>query len=194
MQSLDVEGKKFNFLTAIKLEGQDIRKNNVWKCLCDCGKYRNVSTHMLVKGLTKSCGCMNFKLPHGNRKTTPKDTSINSLWNRHLQTAKRKNREWSLTKVEFKNLVFSNCHYCGRAPAQNYNVFITNEGTYRKQTVKDWADSGNVVYNGIDRKDNDIGYTLENSLSCCFVCNRAKLTMSYQDFLNWIKDLVSYTK
>ena len=26
----------------------------------------------------------------------------------------------------------------------------------------------------IDRKDNSIGYLLENCVSCCFVCNRTK--------------------
>ncbi len=39
----------------------------------------------------------------------------------------------------------------------------------------------------IDRKDNLLGYSKENSLPCCFVCNRAKGNMSYKNFILWIK-------
>lgn len=37
---------------------------------------------------------------------------------------------------------------------------------------------------GIDRLDNDIGYTSSNLISCCKVCNYMKRELSFQDFLN----------
>ena len=43
------------------------------------------------------------------------------------------------------------------------------------------------LYNGIDRKDNNIGYIIENCVSCCGICNRMKMDMSYDDFLNHIR-------
>lgn len=188
MNTTELVGKTFNFLTVVEFAGQNTRKNNLWKCQCVCGNFRTVPASWLKQSSAKSCGCKNFTLPHGNRKTTAQNTSFNSLLNRHLQTAKRKNREWNLTKDEFKNLIFSNCHYCNTKPSQTYNVFVTKEGRYRKG-IKEWADSGQIFYNGIDRKDNEVGYTKINSLPCCFVCNRAKLTMSYNEFLNWVRRL-----
>lgn len=50
------------------------------------------------------------------------------------------------------------------------------------------------TYNGIDRVNNDIGYIKNNCIPCCKICNRAKNSMSYDDFLNWIKILVKNNK
>ena len=44
--------------------------------------------------------------------------------------------------------------------------------------------------NGIDRIDNNIGYTKENSVPCCEICNKAKRDMSYNDFINYLKRIV----
>lgn len=49
-----------------------------------------------------------------------------------------------------------------------------------------------VKYNGIDRVNNNEGYTLLNSLSCCIICNRAKNSLSYGEFIEWVKCLASY--
>lgn len=38
-------------------------------------------------------------------------------------------------------------------------------------------------FNGIDREDNDIGYTHENSKPCCWNCNRMKGTLTREEFL-----------
>ena len=46
--------------------------------------------------------------------------------------------------------------------------------------------------NGIDRFDNTIGYELHNCVPCCGFCNFAKGKHTYQEFKNWIKDLVSF--
>ena len=73
-----------------------------------------------------------------------------------------------------------NCHYCGVEP----NQFPKGN----------WAKSYNglFIYNGIDRKDNKIGYLLENCVSCCTICNRAKHSLSEEDFENWITRITTY--
>jgi hypothetical protein len=38
-------------------------------------------------------------------------------------------------------------------------------------------------HNGIDRLVNDGGYSAENSVPCCWTCNRMKSDMSAADFL-----------
>ena len=40
---------------------------------------------------------------------------------------------------------------------------------------------------GIDRKDNDLCYTLANSVPCCKLCNRAKLTQTYEEFQSYLQ-------
>ena len=46
---------------------------------------------------------------------------------------------------------------------------------------------------GIDRKDSSKGYTLENCVSCCDICNRMKMQMSENTFLNRIEQIYNYS-
>jgi hypothetical protein len=45
------------------------------------------------------------------------------------------------------------------------------------------------IYNGIDRVDNNKGYTIENCVPCCTAVNYAKLDMSYSDFIQLCKEV-----
>lgn len=42
------------------------------------------------------------------------------------------------------------------------------------------------MWNGIDRKNNDLGYVASNCVPCCVICNRGKNNMSYNDFVSYI--------
>ena len=55
----DLTGQKFGRLTVICRTPKGARKtrNAVWCCLCECGRYTDVIGSLLVKGVTKSCGC-----------------------------------------------------------------------------------------------------------------------------------------
>ena len=86
---------------------------------------------------------------------------------------------FDLSKEVFMKLVISNCHYCGIQPLQR-------EKTKRAKNVKTF------YYNGIDRIDNNVGYIESNCVSCCKVCNRAKRELDYDEFINWIDQLVRY--
>ncbi len=80
----------------------------------------------------------------------------------YFNNADYRNLEFSLSHRYFLKLTSSPCHYCGQ------------------------LDNPNI---GIDRKDNTKGYTFENSVPCCITCNRAKHTLSYEMFINWIKNI-----
>lgn len=43
--------------------------------------------------------------------------------------------------------------------------------------------------NGVDRRNNLVGYEVENSIPCCTHCNRIKLNYSEEEFLNKIKKI-----
>lgn len=193
MRKDNLTGKKYGMLTVLQEGERHISSSGNsylrWLCKCECGKERLVTPTGLKSGIIWSCGCSNFSKPHGNRKTTAQDASFNALWNRNIQAAKRRNHQWSLTKKQFKNLIYSRCHYCNTNPSTSYNVYATKNGTYRAGCNKEWADKATLFYNGIDRKDNNKGYIDGNVLTCCFICNRAKLTMSYNDFIKWIEKI-----
>lgn len=57
-QKQDMLNKKFGKLTVIA--ATDLNKNGsaIWKCKCDCGNICYVTQNCLVKGDTKSCGCI----------------------------------------------------------------------------------------------------------------------------------------
>lgn len=52
--------RRFDKLLVLR-QGEYVGKNNKhtqWVCLCDCGKEKSVRTTNLLKGMTKSCGCL----------------------------------------------------------------------------------------------------------------------------------------
>ena len=89
-------------------------------------------------------------------------------------SARLRGFDYSLTDAEFAELVTKDCWYCGGPPVQ----------MWKKQFP------GTPKYNGIDRIDNAKGYVTGNVVSCCALCNRAKHTMSVQDFLSLARRIV----
>lgn len=136
-------------------------------CRCDCGKVKFVPPSNLLNGHTKSCGCRlryyteDEIISHG----------VKRVFSTYKCSAKKRGLEFSLTKEVLKGLILSPCHYCGELG--------TNKITQNKGEV--------FIYTGIDRVDNDLGYTPENTVSCCTVCNKGKLKMSEREFFSWIK-------
>lgn len=148
------------------------RKNNkvYWKCQCDCGNITNVIGSSLKNGECKSCGCI------GRCKGTS-ESAANSLFARYKKSAKSRMHDFSLTIEEFLFLTSQNCYYCG---------------IKSKQVSKTSGKTGFYIYNGIDRIDNNLGYTIENCVPCCKQCNIAKMNYSKDEFLAWAKRLSDY--
>lgn len=48
------------------------------------------------------------------------------------------------------------------------------------------------MLNGIDRLDSNIGYNIENCVTCCKQCNIMKNVWSEKDFLNKIKEIYEF--
>lgn len=72
-------------------------------------------------------------------------------WHLLKQNAKRRSLDVSLTKEQFEFLSKKICYYCN-------GLLDTDSG---------WGTH-------LDRLDNNVGYTFENSMSCCHFCNRIK--------------------
>jgi 5-methylcytosine-specific restriction endonuclease McrA len=58
---IDITGKRFGKLVVVNFSYRKKTKY-YWKCKCDCGNYKITTKDMLIRGNTKSCGCLRRKL------------------------------------------------------------------------------------------------------------------------------------
>ena len=58
----DLTHKVFGRLTVIEKDYIKSNKNSYWICECECGNKCSVRYQNLVKGITKSCGCLRTEL------------------------------------------------------------------------------------------------------------------------------------
>jgi hypothetical protein len=170
---LNLTGKRFGKLIVLG-EIPERRKGYVcWLVQCDCGSPQKVySTAALTSRSikpTRSCGCL-WKKPLG-------ESAKHRVWLTYKRNAKKSNRLWELTIDQFTTLTQNTCYYCGRLPS----------GICGGKDI-----NGPYIYNGIDRINNDQGYTSGNVLSCCKICNWAKGKMAYSDFMSYIQQLTNY--
>jgi len=167
----DRTGKRYGNLVAIKHVGSNQFGQMLWLCKCDCGNKKVVVGGALNHGDTKSCGCLH-KLPKGK-------ASFNAILKKIKKGAVRRGYKWNIPKEVLKELIIKDCFYCGNKPS---NV------------QKNHSHNGAFMYNGLDRVDNNKGYTIDNIVPCCWDCNRAKYTMNVGEFFLWIKRIVDHNK
>ena len=149
------------------------------KCRCDCGNTIIVYKQKVLGGATKSCGCLQkeTRLSLGEkRKKGYGEAATNECFLSYKLCAKKRGYPFELTKEQFKQIVVQPCIYCGASLTQEKRI-KGNNGTFK--------------YTGIDRYDNDKGYTVENSVPCCGKCNRTKTNMDIEEFENHLKLILS---
>ena len=72
-------GQKFNQLTVLEREGSDERRHALWKCRCDCGNFRTLTTSELKSGTAKACRECSFKNSHQGHEHVPVDYT-KTIW------------------------------------------------------------------------------------------------------------------
>lgn len=159
-------GEKFGNLTVIRKTDQLCVRFPLYECKCDCGGTHFSTKSNLVMGSVKSCGCL-WRLPET-------EASFNQVYDNYKRNAKKRNKPFQLTKNQARELFQSNCYYCDSEP--------------RNQT-KHKNCNGFYTYNGIDRLDSNLGYTLDNVVPCCKWCNISKRDRELKDFLDWAAKL-----
>ena len=60
----NIKDQKFGKLLVVELHNQSLAKRpiNRWKCICDCGQVTLVQQNHLIRGTTKSCGCLHKRI------------------------------------------------------------------------------------------------------------------------------------
>lgn len=76
---IDLTGQRFGMLTVIERVGNNKRGLALWKCKCDCGNESIVLSRNLLRGSTKSCGCLKNKRHEMIGKKFGKLTVLNEI-------------------------------------------------------------------------------------------------------------------
>lgn len=170
-QAKDLTGQSFGRWGVLAYSHSD--KGCWWFCKCQCGTERPVKASALLRGSSSSCGCV-----HGERPVNDE-----ALWRRvfngYRQNAKQRNITFDLDQNEVVELIQRDCHYCKAPPS---NAVHSGRGPTK------------LLYNGIDRLNNQLGYITGNVVPCCKVCNYAKRDMSVDQFLCWVHQIARFTE
>ncbi len=181
---LKVMTGQFGRLTVLEHAGTHVAKgggkSSLWKCQCSCGNTAVVRGAQLRNGKVRSCGCIKQEQMSklGKLRVLAAGESQRNLVLAQYKTqASQRSLVWTISDAEFDNLTQQNCHYCGVEPSNKLSRSRLN---------------GTFVYGGIDRKDNEQGYTRGNVVPCCAVCNRMKLALSPEEFIQHLQRILSY--
>lgn len=109
----DLKGKVFDRLTVIKFSHIDKWGGANWVCKCICGNIIKTSTASLMKGNTKSCGCLKIeKIKSVHRTHGLSNTGSYKSWNAMMQRCYNK-----------KNTHFSYYGGAGIRVCDNWHIF-----------------------------------------------------------------------
>jgi hypothetical protein len=90
----------------------------------------------------------------------------NRLW-RIKSSARSRGIEWNLMDAFATSLFHSNCYYCDSKPS---------------------------LFNGLDRRDSDVGYVWHNVVPCCESCNSIKARMPEDQFWAYLGRITLHMK
>jgi len=107
------------------------------------------------------------------KELTPFRNQLSAIKN----NAKSRKIDFNLTEDEVRFLTQQPCYYCGEEPTSSGYAHCGHSGRIKTDYVS----------NGIDRVDSLKGYTSDNVVPCCGVCNRMKNKYSQEEFLSKIK-------
>lgn len=133
---------------------------------CSCGNEFETLIESVISGQTTSCGCKRKK--HTN-------SALRKIYTGYINSAKKRNYSFNIPYDEFEKIVTDDCFYCGSKPKLSKELY-----------------GDNIIYNGIDRVNNEVGYEKDNIVTCCIICNRAKHAFTQSEFIEWLDGVVAW--
>jgi hypothetical protein len=143
--------------------GNGGRKNvYIFECI-ECDNEIKLKARSRLTTATGLCVKCNNKRMHPAALKARRLRPFEAMYHKIHDSAKERKKTIELTYEQFLlKTKINNCHYC------NEKVF--------------WNKYGQSCYN-LDRKDNDEGYSDENTVVCCYKCNKGKREIySYDDW------------
>jgi hypothetical protein len=173
-----IVGKEFGMWEPLSFAHYHAAYGDCWECRCKgCGSVYVVHGRGLRSGHSRqcrSCGNVNGGI---NRRGQPGESAFNEVVKNYARNARKRGIDFGLAQSDLRLLFSMSCTYCGSEPSNIQN-----------------AEGGAFIYTGIDRVDSSIGYTRENCVPCCKVCNVAKATMSVSEFLAWVERVFAHQR
>ena len=107
----------------------------------------------------------------------------NYLYRSSKSNAEKRHHGFNLSFDEFMNIIKKDCYYCGEPPHPASEKLIKDRGNTKEPTF---------YYNGIDRINPDLDYSIGNCVPCCSKCNYMKHVYQKEDFLNQIVKIYNH--
>ena len=175
----DYSGRVFGKLQAVSyLRPNPKEGGSIWLFKCQCGKEIERPVKGVVCGDTRSCGCYKTKL-YIESRTMPGGQAIkNAAYHTYTRTCIKRGMAVGLTKEQYLSIASKPCLYCG--------VFSKRRKYHQTNTIT------SIELNSVDRLNNERYYTLENSVPCCFECQKAKGVMSAEKYIAMCKRVAAH--
>jgi hypothetical protein len=176
-------GQRYGRLLVVKRLQNDDKGRSVFLCCCDCKNEVPVrGSFMSRPNGTRSCGCSradHLARIHGICRRGWGEAAKHATYLQTKGSAVKRGLTWNITEDQFHSLAQQVCRYCGCPPSNMTAPRYGRYGTYR--------------YNGIDRIDSSKGYSAENCGTSCWICNRAKNSMTEAKFMAWVKRVCAHS-
>lgn len=102
------------------------------------------------------------------------ESTLRAVFSGYRKRAEKRALAWCLDFSAFRALVLNTvCAYCGVSPV---------------------TDANGIARLGIDRVDNMLGYSADNIVPCCKLCNNMKCALHTQEFLDHVHRIASFNK
>lgn len=132
-----------------------------------------------ISTFRKFCKLYQIKFKGNVKDNSPDNRRI--VLHYYKRGAAVRNLQFELDENYFYELIIKHCVYCNDVGRN-----VIPQKYFKEQSKSSFS------YTGIDRVDSSKGYTKENSVPCCSICNRAKSNMSEYEFKQWIERLTKF--
>ena len=158
-----IQEKGFNGIDRMdSIKGYEIE--NCVSCCTECNMMKGAVDNITFIQRVEHILTHNSMLPNGRRFPDAFSNHNGSTLYVYKYSAKRRNYTFELSEDQYYTLIKENCYICGKKTDENHT-------------------------NGIDRFDNEQGYTFHNSNACCGQCNIMKKEMDYFDFMKKLEKI-----
>ncbi len=156
--------KKNTIKNTLKYKEQNINKQNTTeiKYCPRCRQLKNGKDFSLC--MFRKDGLYDYCKECSKKKAKIRSNTPKTRFGIYKRSAEKRKLSFKLSYKTFYTLVHSACKYCGK-------------------------EMDSIYLHGIDRVNNNTGYTEKNCVSCCALCNNMKKTSTLEMFLEQVKNI-----
>ncbi len=174
---LDIAGRRFGSLIAIRRARFDDHGSSVWECRCDCGVIKPCGIALLMRGNVTSCGCRKYQIT--SEKLWRGHGAISGgFWSHMKGGAAKRGIAFEIT-IEYAWQLY--LAQRGRCALTGRPIDLTPGEKHRNRTAS------------IDRIDSSFGYVPDNIQWVHKHVNLMKRSLGQQEFIDVCSAVVRHT-